>query len=121
LPPVQKSCEFYPLDSRVDAKPQEKSVEVRLHGSTRHVELARYVGVVAALQQQFSDLLLPRTQSDKVLVHPNSPLVSSPTSAGQNKTSRPNGPCTAADEGYMARDSPEIHSIHTAKTLAFLL
>jgi hypothetical protein len=70
LPPVQKSCEFYPLDSRVDAKPQEKSVEVRLHGSTRHVELARYVGVVAALQQQFSDLLLPRTQPDKVLVHP---------------------------------------------------
>jgi hypothetical protein len=115
LPPVQKSCEFYPLDSRVDAKPQEKSVEVRLHGSTRHVELARYVGVVAALQQQFSDLLLPRTQPDKVLVHPKfSPSL-------VTNIRRPDGNCTAADEGYTARDSPEIHSIHTAKTLISLL
>jgi hypothetical protein len=121
LPPVQKSCEFYPLDSRVDAKPQEKPVEVRLHGSTRHVELARYVGVVAALQQQFSDLLLPRTQPDKVLVHPKfSPsLVTNIRRPEQN--SRPNGTCTAADEGYMAHGSPEIHSIHTAKTVVFLL
>jgi hypothetical protein len=72
LSPVQKSGEFYPLDSGVDAKPHEKPIEVRLHGATRHVELTRDFRVVAALQQQFSDLLLTRPQPDKLLVHPKS-------------------------------------------------
>jgi hypothetical protein len=42
---------------------------VRLHGSPRHLELAGNLGVVTTLQQQFNDLLLPRTEPNGLLLH----------------------------------------------------
>jgi hypothetical protein len=83
LPPVQKGCQFYPLDTAVDAEPQEQAVEMRLHSSASHVELPGNLGVVTALQQKFSNLFLAWTQPDRRLVHPKSSPGYSPLPADQ--------------------------------------
>jgi hypothetical protein len=72
LPPVQESCQLYPFDPAVNAEAQKEPVEVRLYGPPSHVELPGNFRVVAALQQQFSNLFFTRTQPDSVLVHPKS-------------------------------------------------
>jgi hypothetical protein len=61
LPPVQKGREFHSLDSAGDSKTQEQPVEVSLHGSARHLQLAGDFGIVTALQKQFDDLLFARS------------------------------------------------------------
>ena len=40
-----------------------------LHGSTRHLELARNLGVVTALQKQFDNLLFARPKPNGLLRH----------------------------------------------------
>jgi hypothetical protein len=40
-----------------------------LHGSARHVELARNLGIVTALQKEFDDLLFARSQPNGLLRH----------------------------------------------------
>src|SRR5580704_5369294 len=47
---------------------------MRLHGSASHLELAGDLGVVTALQKQFNNLLLARSQPDRLLRH-HYPLV----------------------------------------------
>lgn len=74
MPPIQESCEFYPLDAAVNAKTQEKPIEVGFHRAASHLELSCDLVVVTALQQQLSDLLLARTQRNRILLHANSPL-----------------------------------------------
>jgi hypothetical protein len=76
LPPVQQGREFYSLDTAGDAKTKKKPVEMRFHGSPCHVELSGDFGVVAALQQQFDNLLFARTEPNSLLLHPNLPLIS---------------------------------------------
>jgi hypothetical protein len=49
LPPIDEGCEFYPLDSTPDAKPQEHSIEVRLDRAQRNLELLGNFPIVAAL------------------------------------------------------------------------
>jgi hypothetical protein len=44
-----------------------------LHGSPRHVQLSGDLRVIATLKQQFSDLPLPRTHSDRFVFHPIPP------------------------------------------------
>jgi hypothetical protein len=61
LPPVQKGCEFHSLDTAGDSETQEQSVEMSLHGSARHLELAGNLGIITALQKQFDDLLFARS------------------------------------------------------------
>jgi hypothetical protein len=61
LPPVQQGCEFHSLDAVGDSEPEEQPIEMCLDGSPRHLELAGYLGVVAALQKQFNNLLFART------------------------------------------------------------
>jgi hypothetical protein len=50
-----------------------------LHGSARHLELARNLGIVTALQKQFDDLLLARSQPNGLLRHRYSLSLDSPT------------------------------------------
>jgi hypothetical protein len=40
-----------------------------LHGPTRHLELARNLGVVTALQEQFDNLLFARSKPNGLLRH----------------------------------------------------
>jgi hypothetical protein len=61
LPPIEQGREFHSLDSTVDSEAKEQPVEMSLHGSSRHFELAGNLGVVAALQKQFDDLLFARS------------------------------------------------------------
>jgi hypothetical protein len=56
---------------------------VGLHGSASHVELLGNFRVITALQQQFRDLLLTRTQPDRLLAHPKSSPGNSPLPADQ--------------------------------------
>ena len=39
------------------------------HGATRHFELGGYLRVVTALQEQFDNLLFPRTEPAGLLLH----------------------------------------------------
>ena len=48
------------------------------YGTTRHFELARYLGVVAPLQKQLDDLLFARTEPNSLLLHLILPLVRLP-------------------------------------------
>jgi hypothetical protein len=57
LPPIQECGEFDSLDTTVNPKAQEESVEMGLDGSSSHLELLSNLVVVAALQQQLDDLL----------------------------------------------------------------
>jgi len=43
------------------------------HGSTRHLELARNLGVVTALQKQFDNLLFARPKPNGLLRHHSPP------------------------------------------------
>jgi hypothetical protein len=43
----------------MNAKAQEQTVEMRLHRSPRHLQLLCDIRVVAALQKQIYNLLLP--------------------------------------------------------------
>jgi hypothetical protein len=61
LPPVQKGCELHSLDTAGDSETEKQPVEMSLHGSARHLELARDLGIVTALQKQFDDLLFARS------------------------------------------------------------
>jgi len=61
LPPIKNGCEFDSLDTACDCKAQEKTIEVRLYRASGHFELPRNLRIVAALQQQFRDLLLAWT------------------------------------------------------------
>lgn len=54
------------LDALGDAVTHEQAIEVRLHGTARHVELARDFSVVATLKQELDDLLFARSQPDLV-------------------------------------------------------
>jgi len=47
---------------------------MRLHRSTRHIELTCNFSVIAALQKQFDDLLFARTEPNRLLTHQISPL-----------------------------------------------
>jgi len=61
LPPVQKGCEFHSLDAAGNAKSEKQPVEMSFHSPARHFELCSNLGVVAALQKQFDDLLFARS------------------------------------------------------------
>jgi hypothetical protein len=69
LPPVQECGEFHSLDAVRNAKSQKQSVEMCLHGSASHVELSSDFVVVAALQEQFDDLLFALPQTDGPFAH----------------------------------------------------
>jgi len=45
-----------------------------LHRATRHLELAGNLRVVTPLQEEFDNLLFPRTQPNGLLLHQTSPL-----------------------------------------------
>jgi len=45
------------------------------HGSPCHFQLASDLGVITALQKQLNDLLLPWTEPNGLLLHPNLPLL----------------------------------------------
>jgi hypothetical protein len=51
LPPVQQGREFDSLDSTSDAETQKQSIEMRLDGSPRHLELTGDFSVVTTLQK----------------------------------------------------------------------
>ncbi len=40
---------------------------MRFYSPARHLELRRYLGVIASLQKQFDDLLFARAQTDGLL------------------------------------------------------
>jgi hypothetical protein len=61
LPPIEQGCEFHSLDSAGNAKSKKQSVEMSLYGPAGHFELCSDLGVVAALQKQFDDLLFARS------------------------------------------------------------
>jgi hypothetical protein len=61
LPPIEQGCEFYSLDSAGNAKSKKQPVEMSFHSSAGHFELCSDLGVVAALQKQFDDLLFARS------------------------------------------------------------
>jgi hypothetical protein len=44
------------------------------HGSPSHFQLTGNLGVVAALQKQFDDLLFARTEPNSLLLHPHPPF-----------------------------------------------
>jgi len=69
LPPVQQGCELHSLDSAGNSETQEQAVEMGLHGTPGHIELACDFGVVTSLQEQFDNLLFSRTQPNGVLLH----------------------------------------------------
>ena len=55
----------------MNAKAQEQTVEMGLHRPPRHLQLLCDIRVVAALQEQFHNLLLPRGQTNRLLHHSN--------------------------------------------------
>jgi hypothetical protein len=61
LPPVQKGCEFYSLDSTSNSEAKEQAVEMSFHGPASHFQLRCDFGIVTALQEQFDDLLFARS------------------------------------------------------------
>jgi hypothetical protein len=61
LPPIKQGREFHSFDSAGDSEAKEQPVKMRLYGSARHLELAGNLGIVAALQKQFDDLLFARS------------------------------------------------------------
>jgi hypothetical protein len=61
LPPIEHGRELHSLDSAGDSEAEEQPVEMSLHGSARHLELAGNLGIVTALQKQFDDLLFARS------------------------------------------------------------
>jgi len=69
LSPVQQGREFDSLDTAGDSKTQKQPVEMSLHGSSCHVELRGNLGVVAALQEQFNDLLFAWTEPNSRFLH----------------------------------------------------
>jgi hypothetical protein len=69
LPPVQECCEFDSLDTAGNAKSQKQPVEMRLHRSPSHFELARDFIIVTALQKQLDDLLFALPQTDGPFAH----------------------------------------------------
>jgi hypothetical protein len=74
LTPIEQGCEFHSLDSAGDSEAEKQPVEMSLHGSARHVELAGDFGVVTALQKQLDDLLFARSEPNGLLRH-HYPLV----------------------------------------------
>jgi hypothetical protein len=62
----------------MNAKAQEQPVEVSLHRPPRHLQLLCDIRVVAALQEQLDNLLLPWGQTNRLLCHPTSPFGSLP-------------------------------------------
>jgi hypothetical protein len=69
LPPVQQGSEFDSLDTAGNSESEKQPVEMSLHGSPRHVQLAGNFSIVATLQQQLDDLLFARTQPNSLLLH----------------------------------------------------
>jgi hypothetical protein len=69
LPPIKKSCEFDSFNTVAYPKTKKKAVEVCLDGAPGHFQLFGNLGVVAALQQQFGNLLLPRSQAKILFPH----------------------------------------------------
>jgi hypothetical protein len=62
------------LDALGNPETQEQTVEVRLDGAARHVELTGDFFVVATLQKQFRNLSFPRSKLDLGFLHVASPF-----------------------------------------------
>jgi len=73
LPPIQQGSELYSLDSAGNSETEEQPVEMSLHCSTRHVELARDFRIVTTLQKQFDDLLLAWAKPNGLIFHSGPP------------------------------------------------
>jgi hypothetical protein len=71
LAPVQEGCELDSLDSVGNSETLEQTVKMGLNRASRHLQFAGNLGIVAALQQEIGDLLLPRTQANGFLLHCN--------------------------------------------------
>jgi hypothetical protein len=69
LSPVQQGSEFHPLDAALNAKTEEEAVEMSFHGSLGDVQVASDFRVVAPLQQEINDLLLPGSHLIHILIH----------------------------------------------------
>jgi hypothetical protein len=78
LPPIQQGSELYSLDAAGNSETEEQPVEMCLHGSARHVELAGYFCVVTTLQKQFDDLLFAWAQPNGLFFHSGPPHLESP-------------------------------------------
>jgi hypothetical protein len=53
----------------MNVEPQEQTVEMCFHRPPGHLELFCNIRVVAALKEQFHNLLLPRGQSNQLFCH----------------------------------------------------
>jgi hypothetical protein len=98
---------------------------VRLYRSPRHFELDGYFRIVTALQQQLGDLLFPRAQANRLLLHASFFLRGEIiTDAAQGSFpqipcwKRPSPSSRKGNDTNLA-GSPEIHSIHAAKQAGF--
>jgi hypothetical protein len=99
---------------------------MRLHRAPGHFELGGNFRIVAALQQQLSNLLFARAQTNRLFLHVgSSPKGEMITDAN---ASFPQMPCwkrpSPAQPTQMNRvlaGSPEIHSMHPAKCVGFRL
>jgi hypothetical protein len=74
LPPIKNGCELDSLDTASNCKSHEQTIKVRLHGAPGHFQLSGNFRIVATLQQQFGNLLFPRTQPNRAFVHFGFPL-----------------------------------------------
>ena len=90
-----------------------------LHRAPGHFELAGNLCVIAALKQQFRNLLLTETQSNRRIFHSDSPSLM--IDAASERFAHKN----TASKGAILRFLPaedsncftKIHSIHAAKSL----
>jgi hypothetical protein len=94
---------------------------VRLHRAPGHLELSGNLRIVATLEQQFGNLLFPRTQPNRAFVHSGFPLglcIQGPIRAVVDRSSMCPKPRAASESLTYSSDfliSPKIHSMHTAK------